>query len=678
MKKKTQSLESILARAEKLFDKGNYPLAKREFEKAGRMFERADIAEKIKICNKETEKLKAKDLVKRAMKHAKKNNLRKALGCYEEAYRISGDDWITEKIARLQEVLLGRDTGKAARDAEAAGQYLRAVELYEQTFTALKREEFLIKKARCLVKAERYGEAISVFQNLTLSDIGALYDYGFALAKLGRYYGCLKIWDDIASRDSGFLEQKEAVRSLLEEDIYRRFDRANDFASIYEEGGYLLNSTNRQGLDGLVEYCKYAWIEELWKEERYETIAGLLFHSPAKMEPTLLGLYAKICFKLAETSGAHLADLTMFWLTAVYSEIVGRCSSGAEDRAKIRRKLIRMAEDLIKKYADPGEDAAEKQVIGWNIEKKLVEDLYDLVGDREDLAHLVCTPQFAARFGKSDQVLRLIRDNRDFFGNTEHYLMTGSYYSPAGQSLYHLERGEYEKALASLPDTKDGDEFQNYGILRVKFAYGLYCLEQGFSRPGRYFETATALFDISSRYEREFKEKAFEVYEPDELRRYEEVLIDIHRKRPSKSIKEALSLVMSRRAIEEYNQDLMNSRNLEITLIKALTLNPENELARGTLNDLQVDLEIQELDKALIKFRMNKACKIAAESEYQEVLDYFFDFMEKCVEGLDEMGLTNKEKILRLNDLHGWCTRVDDSHSILYDIDRMLKQLEQR
>ncbi|MCK4485426.1 MAG: hypothetical protein KAU38_01525, partial [Desulfobacterales bacterium] len=349
-------------------------------------------------------------------------------------------------------------------------EYEKAAALYEQAFITQKREDLLAKRACCLVKAKRYEEAISVFKDLVVSDHGAMYNYGFALARVGRYYECLKVWDNIASQVKGFLEQKKAVRSLLAADLYKRFGRGQDFARIHEEGQYLLNVTGRQGtdhdMDGLVEYCRYAWIDELWKEERYETIWELLAHLSARMEPArhrpadtdsgeaggpaLLALRAKTSFKLAETSTEHLADLTMFWLTAVYGDVFGRFSSGMEESVNVRRELIRMAEDLITRHANSGDGAAEKALTYWNIEKKLVEDLSALVGARHDLAHLVCTPRFAARFCKSAQVLRLIRENREFFENTEHYLSTGSFYSPAWQSLYDLENGEYEKALGGL------------------------------------------------------------------------------------------------------------------------------------------------------------------------------------------------------------------------------------
>ncbi|MCK4485425.1 MAG: hypothetical protein KAU38_01520 [Desulfobacterales bacterium] len=173
-------------------------------------------------------------------------------------------------------------------------------------------------------------------------------------------------------------------------------------------------------------------------------------------------------------------------------------------------------------------------------------------------------------------------------------------------------------------------------------------------------------------------EKAMDADEPDDLRRYEEVLSDIHKKRPSKPIKEALSLVMSRRAIEMYNQRLINPKTLETISRKALILDPDNELARGNLNDVQIDLEVQALGKALDKHKMNKACQIATASEYQEVPDAFFEFMGRTVESLEEMDMEDEEKILLLKEFFGWCARVDESHSVVYGIDRMLRQLEQR
>ncbi|MDL1968185.1 MAG: hypothetical protein LWW97_06460 [Deltaproteobacteria bacterium] len=336
MKQKNKSFESILVRAEKLFGRGNYLLAKKEFEKAWKIEKQNNITEKIQTCKKEIEKLKVKDLIKRARKYTKKKQLRNALECFEEAYKISKEDSICERIEALNRILRDSDIEKAARNAEAAGQYLKAAELYEKAFASLKQDARVLKKALCLVKAERYKEAVSVFKDLNPSDSCSLYNYGFALSRVGQYYKCLKVWDDINAKDNDFLEQKEIVRSILVDDIYDRFDNTGDFARLYKEGKYLLDSTGRQDLTDLaelVEYCKYAWIKELWTDEQYETIWELLFDFPATVEPALIALYAKTCFKLAKRFSTHLSDLSMFCLTAVYNqELSGKFSSEAKKR----------------------------------------------------------------------------------------------------------------------------------------------------------------------------------------------------------------------------------------------------------------------------------------------------------------------------------------------------------
>lgn len=380
----------------------------------------------------------------------------------------------------------------------------------------------------------------------------------------------------------------------------------------------------------------------------------------------------------AEKSGANPGDFTMFWLTAVFREKSESFSTEAVEGDKVRRGLIRMAEDLIKSKVKSEDKATEGALIFWNLERKLVEDLYGLIEDQEDFANIVCTPRFAARFGKSARMLRVIRDKRRLFGDREHYLVTGSYYSAAWQSLYYLEGQDYENALVSLPGTGDGEEFVDYGARKVSFACGLHCLEKGENPPRQYAETATALFDMAPSYERQFIEHALNAHELDKMRCYEKVLHDIHSKRPSKQIEEALSLVMSRRALDLYNRRLIIPKSLEIILTEALALNPENELARGNLNDLQVVFKIQALDQAMSRNKMNKACKIAAESEHHKVRDHFFDFFEDAVESLDEMGLGYENKIGALRDIYKWCIRVDDVHPILYDIEGMLEELERR
>jgi len=369
----------------------------------------------------------------------------------------------------------------------------------------------------------------------------------------------------------------------------------------------------------------------------------------------------------------------MFWLTALYhEEIFDKLSPVEEQRADIRERLLQSAENIIKEHAENGNIEAKKALRVWNVEKRIVKGLRDLAEIEPEAARLVCSSRFAEKFGKSDEVISFIINNRAFFSNAEHYLLTGGIFSSAGKSLFHLLCGEHDESLAALPQdiNTEQSEFVEYCTERVHFSYGLYCLEKGDNRFVRYFESAAPLFEKAPDYEKMVIEKALVCHRLEEIGRYETALSEIHSKRPGPEIRSALSLVMVRRGIGMYNKHQINSKNMEAVLKKALKLNPENELARVTLRSMQVDIEMEALGKAINKHKMNKACRIAANSKNQEVKSEFFEFMKRNLDHLEEMEMENEEKKFLLNDFFKWCSLVDESHAILNDVDRIIKKTE--
>jgi len=700
MAKKTKEPTTILEKAEIFFEKGNYSLAKKEFEKADKTLKQDDIAEKIRICEKEIAKEKAKDLIKKGRKSVKKGNLQEALQCFEEAYKISGEDWLPERILELKTELLGNRSLEAAEKAEAAGEYEKAAELYDQAITVQPDMNLLLKKAKVLVKAEKYSDAVAIFKDIELSDQSVMYDYGFALSKLKKYHEALKIWDKITISDNEFLEQKSEVQNLFATDIYQRFNKimtdpdtenhGSQITAIYEHGKYLMMTQNDFNIpiSDIAEYCRYAMIEKMWRDEQYEAIYNLLLPFPSCISSDMLALYAKLFFRLSEISDKYLPEFIIFFLTALYDpKIFEELSDDEKERELIREELIKRAEDLIKKYAENSEtkffeknlvSSPDKALICWNIEKQLIKDIQRLVGKREEFYHLICTSQFADKFGKSEAILRLIQNNRDSFSDTEDYLKTGGYYSPAGTALLFTERGEYEKAVAALPaSSEDASEFTAYCKERVYFRYGLYALEKGDNRFVKYFELCAGLFEKSDVYEKELIDRAFDAYDMDKIRRYEEALIHIHESSSTPEIQKALSLVMTRRCIDMYNEHQINFKNLEATIKRALKLDPENELANGTLERMKVDIDLDELNKAIDKLKMNKACQIASQSEFPEVKEEFFRFMDESLEHLlNEADMNDNQKIVLLHDFSRWCARADETHPILSDIDKEIRKLE--
>jgi len=289
----------------------------------------------------------------------------------------------------------------------------------------------------------------------------------------------------------------------------------------------------------------------------------------------------------------------------------------------------------------------------------------------------VGTPRFIKKFGGSEPILEMIRNNREFFSDTELYLSTGAYYSSAGQSLFHLHNRNYEEVFEGLPiSDKAADEFVSYCIERVYFEYGLYCLEKGEPGIGRYFETAAALFEKSPEYEKTFIDKAMSSDHLHEMQWYENALAYIYAKRPVKKIGEALSIIMARRAIRMQNRRQLSLRSTEAVLKKALKLHTDNELARTSLESMQAELDLEDLIRAIEKHKINKACQIAVKSQHREVKEEFLDFIRYNVEHLDDPDIKDRERLFLLNDFAKWCARVDESHPLMKDIDKRLEALK--
>ena len=668
---------AILKKAEKFFQKGNYLLAGKEFEKLGALTGQKDLLDKIEICDKEVKKQNAGGLLKRARKIEKAGNPGAAIKCFEDAYEVLGEDWIREKIEQLRNKTSVLDARRAAKDAEATGDYLKAAELYGRDLGGHEAENMVLRKAVCLVKAELYAEAVSTFQNIAVKKPEHLYDFGFSLAKTGRYCECLKTWEGISSQDESFLEQKSLVCGLLVSDLYAAFEKCEDPERIYKEGKYLMAAGyESSGLPLVIEQSMFAWIEVLWGNEDYHIIWELLRRASPAMEPALLQLYAKVCFKGVEKSGNHGEDLSMFWLSAVYSEEFESRFSDVGECDRVRRELIRLAEDLLKRSSKMDERTAEKILAQWSLEKEATEEIRDLVRKRKKSVLPVLTPRLAAQMGKSTEFLVLIRKNRRFFKNREDYLRIGCCYSPARESFYRLVGGEYEKAVQTLTVGEGGDEFTDYAGGRVFFAQGLLCIKRGAGPPDEYPGSMAAFFETVPEYEKTFVKEALDAKDANVLQQFEEALTNIYDRRPLDGLAEALSLVMSRRAVKMISQKLINEKVFSMRLKKALELNPGNEHARGLLRDAESNLEMMAVEKALDRHKMNAACKIVIESRSDVVREAFFDYFERSIEDIEEEVSSESEKIFYLKDIYKWCVRVDDDHDILYDIEEMIEELE--
>lgn len=668
-KKKEKNIESILARAEKFFLDDNFSLAMKEFETAQKKLKHGDIAAKIACCRKALKTDNAKQLVKKARKAEKKGDLNSALKCFQQANAVLNEAWIVRRIENFKGQLTTRDAVSLAKAAEAAGDFRQAAKCYAKAGDARGGtcEPLLLQRARCLVGAGRYAEAVDIFKTLPLTKAGGRYDYGFALAQTGCFSQCLRVWEDLEINDDRFAEQKRVVARRLGTHLVDCLKRKDDYASIYRDAFYLLKTADalltpdqRRGVENLYAYGTSAWIEELWEAQEFEAIADILTTAAGPLTPALAELNAKVWFKMAEDDGRRLHTMLLYWLPAIYSPSISESFAGSiGEWQKVRHKLIAMAENLIKKHDDTRYGG--QALTNLTIDKELIQTLVAFLENHEKDVDLICTPGLAAHLGRSDEVLCLIRANEAFFEDKQQYLEFGAYYSAAGNYLYRLKNNAYDEAAGLLTDLQpdlERDEFIDYAILLISFEYGLHRLENGDTQTSRYFQSTPALFDIAPALERKLTQKALAFESWDSLKSFEDVLFYIHNERPSKAVREALSLVMARRAVAMSNNGQLNPKALKGIVNKALKLDPENEMARGVIQDTAVHFEVKAMYTAFNRQKLGKASRIARESEYDEVRDHYFGFIEESFDQIIANDWEREEKLMMINDLYKWGTTI--------------------
>jgi tetratricopeptide (TPR) repeat protein len=623
MAKKKNKAETILRRAEKLFNSGNFLLAEKEFLKIRNKIDHVDIDQKLEVCRKETRSVKVRQLIKDAHKAVQNEDLFRAIALFQDANALLPDPSLMGKVKELQERLAIEQRGEAAQLAAAAHDYAGAALIYARAWEETGQQEFLLKNALNLVKAERYEQAVGQFELLDHLEPEAVYAWGFALAKLNHYCGAMERWADLDLHDSGFVGQKEHLFELA---------------------------------------CS---------QENYMGVADFLDGMETSTDPELLALHAKCYFHLSREQMDFLAPMMTFWLTAVYSrQISDGFSNDPDVKDKIQQKLIRMAEQRINYHGDLQNTGRAANYL--EIEKKLINDLVLLSRQQPGSACPISTPGYALISGSSAAILDLIRTNRNYFKDEVHYMETGGYYSRASQALYELKTGDVAKAMEyidAMDPRAETDEFIDYVTRIVRLKYGFFALKNNDKSFLKYFRYSHELFLSVPAVEKGFTDLMLQC-DGDQLFLYEELLLYLHKQHPSDLVGKALSFIMAKSAIKRYNTGTIKNKQVKVALEKALRLDENNELAHETLEQTCIELETEEIFSAMGRHKLNKAARLTADSAYSQVSDHFFDMINDLIDNFQQTsnGLDSGVKQIYLNDFLNAILIVDVSHPLINKI----------
>ena len=684
---KKNKAEAILTRAEKLFNIGNFLLAEKEYTKIQNKIDRVDIDQRLEVCRQETRTIKAKQLIKDGHKAVQKGNISQAISFFQDAHALQPTPDIIERIKELQDRLTQKKRGDAAQKAAADHDYSGAAALYARAWEETGEQEFLLKYALNLVKAQKYKKAVEQFAQLDHPNTEADYAWGFALAKTQRYCEAINQWANLNLHDHSFVKQKEHLFERACTKIYTGLNNNTDVQACLNDATLLLGMTSTLGspcqahipaLEAVCKYCRLQLLENFWEQEEFMKVADILKDMESSTHPELLALHAKCYYHLSQEQVDFLEPMMTFWLTAIYSrQISDKFSNNPDIRKKIQEKLIRMAEQRIHGFEDMHNTRQAAAYL--EIEKEMINDLSIIAQRHPTKPCFISTPGYARLSGSSDDILNLIRENRNYFKDEAHYLETGGYYSRASEALYALRTGENEKAMSyvdAIDTTNESNEFIDYVSRIVNFKYGLFAIKNKNKSFLKHFKSTHKLFVSVPSLEKKFTDLMLQ-YDGDQILLYEELLLYLHKQHPSDLIDKALSLIMAESAIYRYNSKKINNKQVKVALEKALKLDENNALAHETLAQTCSELEIKEILFAIDRNKLNKAARIAAGSAYSEVYDAFFKFTEDLFNDFMNVSNTANSTIKNIffNNLLNAVSIVDPTHPFINKIQAEIERI---
>src|SRR2546423_5173642 len=104
---------------ERFLARGNFPLAKKAFEQAWQLQPNEALQAKIRLCAHAVEVQKRKEIIKQARHAEKRGKFHEALQRFEQAAALQEEDWLVQKISRLQEKLRGANGARQIERAQA-------------------------------------------------------------------------------------------------------------------------------------------------------------------------------------------------------------------------------------------------------------------------------------------------------------------------------------------------------------------------------------------------------------------------------------------------------------------------------------------------------------------------------------------------------------------------------
>ena len=546
--------------------------------------------------------------------------------------------------------------------------------LAQPTMSQESREEIVSKKAECLLKLTRYEEVTILYTTHPPSSDRNHYYAGLAQAKQGQYSAALQSWAAITEKHPQFVQQCQKLVPFVYRELHP-MPAGQAHLDAYQNIQTLLAGTTESDWQPYLSALLNQAGNFLWQEERYIELLDLLPSLHGSLSAPLLGMYARLCFKLAEQDDRYLEKAILFWLTAIHSTSLLKSlyvwqQNPDMDLIQLRKQLWHPLERLVanKKKLPP------RLMTVWQLESQTIRTLATWPNMEGQPTFFPCTPGFAILFQQSAHALRYLQENRlslDVGG--EEYQKICSHYSPWSPNLIPVEQGEETAAMASLT-AEDKGGLADYCQQRIYWNCGLDALKRGKKIAKKHLLNALPLMKSYRTYVDELVLFAFSDLEVEACLGLAEVLEQLHDHFKDERYCEATAHVMGLKAAHMFNNQQESSAIMAV-LDLAQAIYPSSVMVKAVRQQARRQVIFDQLGQALHSHDLGKAVTILQEDPDPEAREYFYETMKKWSE--DVKPWKKREQQQALEKFHGPCQILNPDHPVTQAIGQSLQTLEQ-
>ncbi|MDJ0594349.1 MAG: hypothetical protein QNJ72_30965 [Pleurocapsa sp. MO_226.B13] len=669
-----QKFQELMAQGKKEVEGGFYKQALITFKQAKELFYITELEEQIVLCQvKGREQDKYEAILTQANQLARAGKFQAAISLFEPALaeftRNDGEQF----LSKLKKIVYAKDCFRMGVLAEEAQDFEVAVVKYQETLQILPElTECQMRSAIASLKNNNLNRVFSFLQEINNEQ--AHYLRGLAYAKQNDWKQANREWKNI--KLDRVEEQRQIIKTLIKRDRLsqiQEIESAVDHNNIEIAKKLSLEFIKKFGSEPTIEQNLENHIQPLlerqvWEAQDWQQITAKTEQIwLEKQDIESLHNWAVATYYQAQINPHKLVDFIIAWSTALANikynpalQDVPWLGSNSIDIENVSAKLKQELENAIDAVKDD------------DVEEYLkLRDIY-----RRDMVTLSLMQQNDYGMRVKQQLLILpccYQRCRNYLPEMKFPAkIWGALYTDWGKAVAACHEGDTARAIKIKPDKNPISEAERFAYYFVSYYEGCHYLQdlewRKAIKPLQQAQSEIkAKFDWCKEIDRLCELQRKKINDFDEHLQFSKFWYELIATQPSRSY---FAECKARKVAEKLSNETISYQQGLKELQKIKDIDPNNSVTLNLIETIEIDLELQEIDRLWQQSLYEEAVRRAKRSRHEQVR---FKVAEVCVDILLKGAQSGNLPFEVMHQLGQWTYELCPREPAFMPIYRQLK-----